>query len=137
MEFTADILNTLVKGSLPEYLGIQFTRVEANSLEATMPVDERTRQPHGILHGGASVALAETLGSVGSMMLIDTDRFAPVGVEINANHLRSKASGLVTGKAKVIHAGRKTHVWQIEIVDEENRLVCISRITVMIIEKNA
>jgi 1,4-dihydroxy-2-naphthoyl-CoA hydrolase len=102
-----------------------------------MPVDERTRQPYGILHGGASVALAETLGSYGAGLVIDNTRYQCVGQEINANHVRAASDGYVIGTARPVHLGRRSHVWEIRIVDERDRLVCISRITMYILERAA
>lgn len=128
-----DELNKTSSGTLLTALGIQFTNVTEDSLEARMPVDHRTHQPFGILHGGASVALAETLGSVGANLCIDPKEFRCVGLEINANHLASVSSGYVTGVAKPIHLGRSTHVWEIRITSEQGKLVCISRITMAII----
>jgi 1,4-dihydroxy-2-naphthoyl-CoA hydrolase len=122
--------------SLSRHLGIEFTEIGSDYLEATMPVDDRTRQPFGLLHGGASVVLAETLGSVASMLCIeDPEQHAPVGVEINANHLNSVRSGTVTGRCTPIKVGRRLHVWQIEIKDERERPVCVSRITIAIVER--
>jgi 1,4-dihydroxy-2-naphthoyl-CoA hydrolase len=123
------------KATMVEHLGIEFTHVDADRIVATMPVDQRTVQPYGILHGGASVALAETLGSVAAHASIDATKFQSVGLEINANHIKSVKSGLVTGTARPIHIGRRTHVWAIEITDDKNNLVCTSRITMAIIEK--
>jgi 1,4-dihydroxy-2-naphthoyl-CoA hydrolase len=100
-----------------------------------MPVDNRTRQPYGLLHGGASAALAETLGSVCSALVINREKFICVGLEINANHIRSVQSGIVTGICTPIHVGGSTHVWDIRILDEKDRLVCISRLTVAILKK--
>lgn len=117
------------------HLGIKFTKYTDNSLEATMPVNTKTHQPWGILHGGASVVLAETLGSYASTFIVDTEKYAAVGLEINANHLRPVSDGEVTGICEPFHIGRKTHVWSIKIVNSENKLVCISRLTVAIIEK--
>ena len=123
----------------PEYigthLGIQFTDWDDNSLSATMPVNNVTKQPWGILHGGASVVLAETIGSYASTFLIDNDKYVAVGLEVNANHLRPATGGKVTGICEPFHIGRKTHVWNIKIKDENEKLVCISRLTVAIIEK--
>ncbi len=102
---------------------------------ATMPVDDRTRQPFGILHGGASVALAETVASLGGTMNVDLERFSVVGVEINANHIRAKREGIVTGSATPIHLGRSTQVWEIRIVDEEMRPVCVSRCTLAVVPR--
>lgn len=118
-----------------EHLGIEFTAIGSNSITATMPVDERTVQPYKILHGGASVALAETLGSVAAHASIDYTKYQSVGLEINANHIRSVKTGIVTGVATPIHIGKRTHVWSIEICNDEGKLVCTSRITMAIIEK--
>lgn len=121
------------KGTLGEALGIELTHIEKGYVEGTMPVDHRTRQPYGLLHGGASVALAETLGSVGSHFIVSEKGMAAVGIEINANHLRGKRDGIVTGKARIVHEGGKMHVWNIEIVDEAGKLIATSRLTSMII----
>ena len=118
-----------------ENLGIEFTEIEEDRISATMPVDHRTVQPYGILHGGASLSLAETLGSVAAYCSIDISKYLSVGLEINANHIKSARSGYVTGTAKAIHVGKSTHVWAIEIVDEAEKLICTSRITMAIIEK--
>ncbi len=118
-------------------LGIEFTVLEHGHVEATMPVDARTHQPYGLLHGGASAALAETLGSYGSHILVQEEGGIAVGVELNINHLRSKKQGLVTGVAKIIHQGQNTHVWGIEILDEEKKLLAISRLTVLVKRKSA
>jgi 1,4-dihydroxy-2-naphthoyl-CoA hydrolase len=114
-------------------LGIEILELTAERAVATMPVDGRTRQATGILHGGASVALAETIASLASVMNVDQRRFRVVGLEINANHIRAKTEGHVRATATPIHVGRSTHVWNVEIVDEEERLVCISRCTIAII----
>jgi 1,4-dihydroxy-2-naphthoyl-CoA hydrolase len=121
------------KNTMSEHLGMKFTELGEDFLKATMPIDNRTRQPYGYLHGGASVALAETLGSVGSALIIDTEQFYCVGLEINANHIKSASNGFVTGKALPIHLGATTHVWDIRIQDESERLLCISRLTVAIL----
>ncbi len=113
-------------------LGIVFTKISDGLVEATMPVDSRTHQPLGLLHGGASAALAETIGSYGSHLLVMANGGTCMGVELNINHLRSKRHGMVWGKAKIIHQGKSTHVWGIEIVDEENNLIAISRLTVIV-----
>jgi len=118
-----------------EHLGIEFSGHGKDFIEARMPVDHRTHQPMGLLHGGASVALAETLGSVASSLLIDLNKQACVGIEINANHIKSVRHGYVTGKAMPIHIGKKTHVWDIRITSDSGELVCISRLTVAIIDK--
>jgi 1,4-dihydroxy-2-naphthoyl-CoA hydrolase len=123
------------RNTMSEHLGIKFTEVGSNFLKATMPVDERTRQPYGLLHGGASVALAETLGSIGSALVINTELYNCMGIEINANHIRSVSEGLVTGIASPIHLGSTTHVWDIKIYDEDEKLLCISRLTVAILRK--
>src|SRR6478609_6176799 len=125
----------LGKNTMGEHIGIRFSEVGDNYLKATMPVDHRTQQPYGLLHGGASVALAETLGSVGAAMVIDPEQFICVGQEINANHLRGVRSGLVTGITTPIHIGSSSHVWEIKIYDEAEKLVCISRLTVAILKK--
>jgi 1,4-dihydroxy-2-naphthoyl-CoA hydrolase len=134
--FTIDTLAQWVPGTMVEHLGIRFVEVGADFLRATMPVDHRTRQAMGILHGGASVALAETLGSVGANMCVDLEKKVCVGQEINANHVRPASSGLVTGTARSLHSGQRTQVWQIEIRDERERLVCISRITLAVIDRD-
>ena len=125
----------LGKQTMGEHIGIHFSEVGGNYLKATMPVDHRTIQPYGLLHGGASVALAETLGSVGAAMVIDPDKCICVGQEINANHIRGVRSGLVTGIAVPVHLGNSSHVWEIKIYDEAEKLVCISRLTVAILAK--
>jgi len=130
-------LNAGRPGTLVEHLGIEFTEIGDDFVRATMPVDQRTRQPHGLLHGGASVALAETLGSMGATMCIDVAEFMCVGQEINANHVRSARSGLVTATARPVHLGGRTHVWTIDIVNEGGKLVCTSRLTVAVIRRGA
>jgi uncharacterized protein (TIGR00369 family) len=114
-------------------IGIELTILSPEKVVATMPVDERTTQPFGLLHGGASAALAETVASLGAFMNIDSDTHAAVGVELNANHLRAKTEGIVTATATPLHRGRTIHVWDIRIEDEESRLVCASRCTLAII----
>mgnify|MGYP003465847859 FL=1 len=133
-EFSLQKLQAMSAGTMGEHIGIVFTEIGDAYLKATMPVDERTRQPYGLLHGGASVALAETLGSVASSLVLDTSVFICVGLEINANHIRSARQGLVTGIATPIHLGSSTHVWDIKIYDERERLLCISRLTVAILK---
>jgi 1,4-dihydroxy-2-naphthoyl-CoA hydrolase len=130
-------LNDGRPGTLVEHLGIEFTEVGEDFVRATMPVDQRTRQPHGLLHGGASVALAETLGSMGATMCIDVAEYMCVGQEINANHVRSARSGRVTGTARPVHLGGRTQVWTIDIVNEDGKLVCTSRLTVAVIRRGA
>ncbi len=126
----------LHRGTLVEHLGIRITEIGEDYLAGTMPVDARTQQPLGILHGGASVTLAETLGSVAATLCVDSSKFACVGQEINANHLRPATSGVVTGTARPIHIGKRSQVWQIEIRDERARLICISRLTLAVIERD-
>jgi 1,4-dihydroxy-2-naphthoyl-CoA hydrolase len=127
-------LNAMSKNTMAEWMDIRFSEVGPDYLKATMPVDHRTHQPYGMLHGGASVVLAETLGSVASVLVVDHSRHKCVGMEINANHLRSVRSGLVTGTATPLHLGSTTHVWDIKIHDTGNRLVCVSRLTVAVLK---
>lgn len=130
---TVEQLQQMNKSTLAEHLGIQYTAIGPDFIEATMPVDDRTRQPYGILHGGASVALAETIGSVGSHLCIDTTKYHSVGLEINANHIRMVKDGFVTGRAKLVHCGRTTHLWDIRLTDKRGKLVCMARLTVAIV----
>lgn len=118
-----------------EHIGINITEVGDDFLAGTMPVDHRTVQPMGILHGGASVALAETLGSMAASLVIDPSRQYCVGLDINANHIRSARSGYVKGVARPLHLGSSTQVWSIEIKDEQEKLVCISRLTMAVLTK--
>ena len=134
-KFDLPALNQISENTLVAYLGIEFTAVGPDYLTARMPVDQRTVQPFGILHGGASVVLAESLGSMASACCIDLEKYAAVGLEVNANHLRAVTAGYVYGTARPIHLGNRTHVWDIRIEDEKQRPVCISRLTMMIIEK--
>lgn len=132
--FDLETLNAFGKNTLPGHIGIEFTELGDDFLIARMPVDSRTHQPFGILHGGASVVLAETLGSVASMLCLENlEKQKAVGLEINANHLRGVKSGWVYGKVTAIHLGSKTHVWDIKITNEEQKMVCICRLTTMII----
>lgn len=128
-------LTLLGKNTLGEHLGMVFTEIGDDYIKATMPVDHRTHQPYGILHGGASVALAETLGSIGAALTTDPETTLCVGQEINANHIRSVREGIVTGITKPIHIGGSSQVWEIRITDEQERLVCISRITIAVLKK--
>jgi 1,4-dihydroxy-2-naphthoyl-CoA hydrolase len=128
-------LNRLSHNTMVQHLGIEFTQIGEDFLEAKMPVDARTLQPYGLLHGGASVALAETLGSVGASLCIDNETKYCVGLDINANHIRGVRSGYVFGTARPVHIGKSTHVWEIKIKNETGELVCISRITMAIIDK--
>ena len=134
--YTIDQIN-FFGANLPTHLGIEFIELGADYLKGRMPVDARTKQPFGILHGGASVALAETLGSTCAGLVIDRSKRRAVGQEINANHVRAVSSGWVIGTARPVHIGRRSHVWEIRIVDEQERLVCISRITMFIIDREA
>ena len=134
-KISLEVLNALGNENMGQHLGIEFTTVGEDFIEARMPVDKRTKQPYGLLHGGASVALAETLGSVASHFLINTELFQAVGLEINANHIRSAKEGFVYGKCLPLHVGGSSHVWDIKISDEKGRLICISRLTVAIIKK--
>ena len=132
--FDLNTLGFMDTDSLGKHLGIEFIEAGDGYLIARMPVDKRTHQPFGILHGGASVVLAETLGSVASwMMLDDPTKQRAVGLEINANHIRSVRDGWVFGRCTPIHTGRTTHVWDIRITDEQGKLVCVSRLTVAVI----
>jgi len=125
----------LGKDTMGEHLGIEFTELGADFIQGQMPVDARTKQPYGLLHGGASCVLAETLGSVASALVIDPEKFICVGLEINANHIRGVREGHVTGTATPLHLGATTHVWDIKIHDERGKLVCVSRLTVAILKK--
>jgi 1,4-dihydroxy-2-naphthoyl-CoA hydrolase len=130
-------LNSGRAETMIEHLGIEFTEIGADFLRGSMPVDGRTRQPYGLLHGGASVALAETLGSLGATLCIDTAEFQCVGQEINANHVRPARAGLVIGTARPVHLGGRSQVWTIDIVDEFRRLVCTSRLTVAVVRRGS
>jgi len=132
---TLDDARNLHQETLVSTLGITITEINEDSMTATMPVNAVTRQIHGILHGGASVALAETLGSYAATCCVDQESYRCVGLDINANHIRPASTGEVTATARPIHLGRKTQVWRIEITDESNRLVCESRLTVAVLEK--
>jgi 1,4-dihydroxy-2-naphthoyl-CoA hydrolase len=128
-------LNARSAGSAVAHLGIVFTELGDDFLRGTMPVDERTKQPYGLLHGGSSVLLAETLGSMAANLCVeDPATHQAVGLEINANHLRAAKSGIVTGTARPLHLGRSTQVWEIRIEDESGRLVCISRLTMSVVK---
>ncbi|MDD2670961.1 MAG: hotdog fold thioesterase [Syntrophales bacterium] len=122
------------RGTLVEHIGIEILEIGDDFIRARMPVDRRTVQPYGLLHGGASVTLAETLGSVASFLCLDPSKKRCVGLEINANHVRSVRSGFVYGIVTPVHTGRGTHLWDIRITDEQDRLVCVSRITLAILE---
>lgn len=134
-EITTDLLNNLNKNTLGEFFEIEFTEVGAEYLKATMPVNSKTKQPFGLLHGGASVALAETIGSVASWCCVNRDLFIGVGIEINANHLISVTEGTVTAICAPIKVSGKLHIWEIKIYNEKQELCCISRFTCMIVPK--
>jgi 1,4-dihydroxy-2-naphthoyl-CoA hydrolase len=132
---TLEELNRFSRNTLAEHLGIEITAIGEDSLEAKMPVDHRTHQPMGLLHGGASVALAETLGSIAAYCTLDNAIKTCVGLEINANHIKAVKSGFVTGIARPVHVGQRTQVWEIKITNEQKELVCVSRITMAVIDK--
>src|SRR5690348_8418694 len=133
--FTVEELNAYQHETLVSHLGIRYTEVGDDFISATMPVDQRTKQPAGILHGGASVALAETLGSTGANLVVDRDKQLCVGLEINANHIRALREGSVRCTARPLHIGGTTQVWEIKITDEKDRLVCVSRITMAVLDR--
>jgi 1,4-dihydroxy-2-naphthoyl-CoA hydrolase len=139
MDFTAtvslDTLNKMSNNTMVQHLGIEFIEIGKDSITARMPVDKRTHQPYGLLHGGASVALAETLGSVAAHCAVDSTQYYCVGLDINANHLKAMRDGFVYGTTRPIHIGRSTHVWEIRIENEKKELVCISRITMAILAR--
>lgn len=128
-------LDYLRTNTLGGHLDMKFTEIGHNFIKASMPVDHRTHQPYGLLHGGASAALAETLGSIASALVIDQDKFICVGLEINANHVRGVKNGLVVGTCTPLHIGSGTHVWDIRIHNEQEKLICVSRLTVAILKK--
>jgi 1,4-dihydroxy-2-naphthoyl-CoA hydrolase len=130
---TLDELQERARNTLVEWLGMRFSEIGPDYLRVTMPVNAHTHQPMGVLHGGASVALAETVGSTAANMCVDTTREVCLGQEINANHLRPIYQGEVTATARPLHRGSRSHVWQIEIRDERERLVCVSRITMAVV----
>ncbi|MEO6365333.1 MAG: hotdog fold thioesterase [Luteimonas sp.] len=132
-----DALNAMSRGTLMEPLDIRFTELGPDYLRGTMPVDARTLQPYGLLHGGASVALAETLGSTAGGLCVESDTHGVVGIEINANHLRGVREGLVTGTARALHVGRSTQVWDIRIEDQRGRLACIARLTLAVVQRGS
>ena len=132
--FTLDEIQSYSRGSMVEHLDLRFTEIGPDYLRGTLPVDGRTTQPFGLLHGGASVVLAETLGSVAASHCVDLERFHCVGLEINANHVRAARSGRVTGTARPVHLGRRSQVWEVRIEDDAGKLTCISRLTVSVID---
>ncbi|MGZ4059946.1 MAG: hotdog fold thioesterase [Bacteroidia bacterium] len=132
--YTVNDIQWMLQENMCATIGIEITEITPDSIKGRMPVDNRTVQPMKILHGGASVALAETLGSVGSNLIVDNSKYACVGLDINANHLRPASAGFVYAEAKPIHIGKKTHVWSIEIKNEAGKMICISRLTMAVIE---
>jgi 1,4-dihydroxy-2-naphthoyl-CoA hydrolase len=132
---TLEIINQMSKNTLVEHLGIEVTELGKDYLIGKMPVDHRSHQPLGMLHGGASVVLAETLGSIAATLTVDPQRQYCVGLDINANHIKSVRSGFVYGKTTPIHVGKRTQVWEIRIENEEKELICISRITMAVLDK--
>lgn len=134
-KYVVEDLEPLGKGTIHDALGIQLTSVGTDSISGKMPVDERTKQPAGILHGGASVVLAESLGSIASNLVINNSELIAVGQSINANHIRPGISGFVHGTCTPIHLGKRSHVWHIEIKNEADKLVCICRLTMAIVNK--
>ena len=132
--YTLNDIQWMLKDNMCEAIGIEIIELTPDSIKGKMPVDHRTVQPMKILHGGASVALAESLGSIASNLIVDNSKYACVGLDINANHLRPASSGFVYAEAKPIHIGKKTHVWGIEIKDEKGKMVCISRLTMAVIQ---
>ncbi len=133
--FTPAFINEKLNTNMTKFLGIEYTEVGEDFLCAKMPVDERTQQPFNMLHGGASVVLAESLGSLGANLCVNQEKEYCVGLEVNANHIRGVKSGWVYGKATAVHIGQSTHVWEIRIHDEQEKLVCISRLTMAVVKK--
>ena len=132
---TVKDLNELCRNTMVDYLAIEFTEVGDDYLTAEMPVDQRTKQPDGLLHGGASVALAETIGSVAANLVIDRKKKMCVGLEINANHTRAKREGFIIGTARPVQLGNTIQIWEIKMTDEKGRLVCISRLTMAVLDR--
>lgn len=135
-DYSLEEINSIFSKFMTSLLDIKATDIQDDLLIASMPVTDNVKQPFGILHGGASVVLAESVGSVASNLIIDTQKFAGVGLEVNANHLKSVSDGIIYAHCSPLHIGRKSHVWDIKIKNENNLLVCVSRLTVAIIEKN-
>jgi 1,4-dihydroxy-2-naphthoyl-CoA hydrolase len=128
-------INPFIPGTMSEHLGMEWVEIGEDFIKIKMPVDHRTKQAYGLLHGGASCTLAETVGSVASILVVDTKKYSCVGLEINANHIRSARDGYVTGIARPLHLGASTHVWDIKIYDDLNKLICISRLTIAVLNK--
>jgi 1,4-dihydroxy-2-naphthoyl-CoA hydrolase len=135
-EITTDILNERGNHTLSDFLGIRFTEIGEDSITATMPANERTKQPLGLVHGGANVVLAETLASTAANAVVDFNLFYCVGLEINANHIRSVREGLITAVTHPIHIGRTTHVWQIDLYNELGKITCVSRMTASVVARS-
>jgi 1,4-dihydroxy-2-naphthoyl-CoA hydrolase len=133
--FTLEEINQRGKNTLAEFLGIEFTSVDEDSLTATMPAEARTKQPMGIVHGGANVVLAETIASTGANLVVDIEKFYCVGLEINANHIRPVRGGLITGIARPLHLGRTTQVWHIDLFNEVGKPTCVSRMTASVVAR--
>jgi 1,4-dihydroxy-2-naphthoyl-CoA hydrolase len=134
-ELAIEDIKPLGKDTMGEYIGIEWLELGEDYIKARMPVDHRTKQPYGLLHGGASCVLSETIGSVASAMVVDHSKFVCVGLEINANHVRSARAGFVTGIATPLHLGTNTHVWDVKIYDELLKMICVSRLTVAILPR--
>lgn len=130
-----EIINSINKGALMEALGIEYIEVAEGYVQGKMPIDERTIQPAGILSGGASLAFAETLGGLGSALIVDLEKYSVVGTQVAANHVGMGKGAFVTGEARIIHQGKRTHVWNIDVISEEGRLVSTIRMTNQIIER--
>ncbi|MBL1409696.1 hotdog fold thioesterase [Sphingobacterium faecale] len=135
-KYTLEEVNSIFDKYMTKLLDIKAVEIQDNHIIATMPITDHVRQPFGILHGGASVVLAESIGSVASNLIIDTDKYAGVGLDINANHVRSASQGILKSICSPLHIGKTTHVWDIKMYDEKENLICISRLTVAIIEKS-
>lgn len=133
-KITIEDISEIGANTMAEFLGLKWVEIGDDFLKLSMPVNNTTRQPYGFLHGGASCVLAETVGSVGSALVIDREKYYCVGLEINANHLRSVSEGIVIATAKPLHLGRSTHVWDIKIYDDKEKLFCVSRLTVAILQ---
>lgn len=135
-QISLDEINRFNKNTLMEVLGIECVELGEDYVVSRMPVDARTHQPMGLLHGGASAALIESIGSMGSTLLIDLSKEVPVGLEVNANHISGVKSGFVKAVGKIVHAGKRTHLWQVDVFEEATKkLICTGRLTVMIIQK--
>lgn len=129
-------VNTIFDKYMTQLLGIKAIEINNDNIIAAMPITDNVRQPFGILHGGASVVLAESIGSVASNLIVDPEKYAGVGLDINANHVRSASEGMLTATCSALHIGKTTHVWDIKMHDDNQKLICISRLTVAIIEKS-